>query len=303
MKNQKGITLIALIVTIIVLIILAGISVSLLLGENGLIQRAKDAAGEQERAELIEGMKLAISNKQILRKGELTQEDIEAVLGEYGTVANGNVTTTKGGHVIAITEVYNGEIVTPQVTTYPEYLMGDTVTLGGEEFWVIENSNSSKSTVKLLAKLCVKTTSGEGQNTQTTSANNLRFDFDSNVYYDNTTNPVTESEIKKCVDDYKAAVEGRMGEGKKVEEARLMTGTDTDGELQEILGSNLENKLDIVYGTTPKLSYWLGSPYGTSTDQEWLIDSQFVGSYDKDYVYYGNYFGLRPVLIVLKSNI
>ena len=42
-KKAKGITLVALVVTIVVLLILAGVSLNLLLGENGLITKAKDA--------------------------------------------------------------------------------------------------------------------------------------------------------------------------------------------------------------------------------------------------------------------
>ena len=44
LKGQKGITLVALVVTIIVLIILAGVSIALLLGDNGLINKAKEGA-------------------------------------------------------------------------------------------------------------------------------------------------------------------------------------------------------------------------------------------------------------------
>lgn len=40
MRRQKGITLIALVLTIIILIILAAVSVNLVLGENGILQRA-----------------------------------------------------------------------------------------------------------------------------------------------------------------------------------------------------------------------------------------------------------------------
>ena len=40
-KNQKGITLIALVITIIVLIILVGISINLLFGDNGIIKKHK----------------------------------------------------------------------------------------------------------------------------------------------------------------------------------------------------------------------------------------------------------------------
>ena len=43
LKKQKGITLIALVVTIVVLLILAGVTISLLLDENGIIAKSKDA--------------------------------------------------------------------------------------------------------------------------------------------------------------------------------------------------------------------------------------------------------------------
>ena len=53
-KEKKGITLIALIITIIVLLILAGITLSMVLGPNGIIDRAKQAKEETERAALNE---------------------------------------------------------------------------------------------------------------------------------------------------------------------------------------------------------------------------------------------------------
>ena len=43
MKNQKGITLIALVITIIVLLILAGISIAMLAGDNGVLTKASDS--------------------------------------------------------------------------------------------------------------------------------------------------------------------------------------------------------------------------------------------------------------------
>ena len=54
MKNQKGITLIALVITIIILMILAGISISLLMGEDGLITKAKQGALNYQNAALEE---------------------------------------------------------------------------------------------------------------------------------------------------------------------------------------------------------------------------------------------------------
>ena len=44
MKNNKGITLIALVVTIIVLLILAGVSIAMLSGDNGILGRAKESS-------------------------------------------------------------------------------------------------------------------------------------------------------------------------------------------------------------------------------------------------------------------
>ena len=50
MKNNKGITLVALVVTIVVLLILAGVSINLVLGNNGIIAKAKDAQRKSAEA-------------------------------------------------------------------------------------------------------------------------------------------------------------------------------------------------------------------------------------------------------------
>ena len=58
LKEQKGITLVALIITIIVLLILAGITISLIIGNNGILNRAKEGgqlyqnAADDERNQL-----------------------------------------------------------------------------------------------------------------------------------------------------------------------------------------------------------------------------------------------------------
>lgn len=72
--STKGITLISLVVTIIVLIILAGISINLILGDNGIIQKSKQASSEHEKQAATEKMNLKITNIQIgsyAEKGEL----------------------------------------------------------------------------------------------------------------------------------------------------------------------------------------------------------------------------------------
>ena len=61
MTNNKGITLIALVITIIVLLILAGVSIAMLTGQNGILTRAGTATEETLKAEAEEAVKLAIS--------------------------------------------------------------------------------------------------------------------------------------------------------------------------------------------------------------------------------------------------
>ena len=49
-KQEKGITLIALVVTIVVLLILAGVSVNAIFNENGLIKKAQEAQSKMDAA-------------------------------------------------------------------------------------------------------------------------------------------------------------------------------------------------------------------------------------------------------------
>ena len=50
MKKNEGLTLIALVITIIVLLILAGVTIAMLTGENGLLSRATSTTSAQKAA-------------------------------------------------------------------------------------------------------------------------------------------------------------------------------------------------------------------------------------------------------------
>lgn len=76
LKSEEGITLIALIITIIVLLILAGVSIITLTGENGTLTRVQTAKKQSEKGKLEEEVKLAITNLQIEEnQREMTQEE------------------------------------------------------------------------------------------------------------------------------------------------------------------------------------------------------------------------------------
>ena len=64
-KGEKGITLVALVVTIVVLLILAGVSISLVIGQNGMITKAKEAQISQDKAYAEDTVSTALKAVQI----------------------------------------------------------------------------------------------------------------------------------------------------------------------------------------------------------------------------------------------
>ena len=62
MKSNKGITLVALIITIIVLLILAGVSISLVVGDNGVMNQAQKASQRTDLASAQSALELTLSS-------------------------------------------------------------------------------------------------------------------------------------------------------------------------------------------------------------------------------------------------
>ena len=63
-NNERGITLVALVVTIVVLLILAGITITYVLSDNGIFGKANDAATKMDKASVTEAVSLALANLQ-----------------------------------------------------------------------------------------------------------------------------------------------------------------------------------------------------------------------------------------------
>ncbi len=80
-KRNCGITLIALVITIIVLLILAGVSISMLTGENGILQRAADARLKSEESTIEEDVMLEYANS-LIKKQQDDSIDIPTILAE-----------------------------------------------------------------------------------------------------------------------------------------------------------------------------------------------------------------------------
>ena len=75
-KSNNGITLVALVVTIIILLVLAGIAIATLGGENGLFARVKQAKKAHIQAEMQEQLTLALNELQVDKKGSASLDDV-----------------------------------------------------------------------------------------------------------------------------------------------------------------------------------------------------------------------------------
>lgn len=64
-KKERGITLVALVVTIVVLLILAGVSISMVLGNNGIVTKAQASQAAQDKAYAREVVESALKSVQI----------------------------------------------------------------------------------------------------------------------------------------------------------------------------------------------------------------------------------------------
>ena len=103
-KKERGITLIALVITIIVLLILAGVSIAMLTGQNGILTQAQNAKQATENKSAEEKVKLAVMGARA-DDGTLTVGKLITELANYGGTVEGDtlpVTATVDGKSFAV---------------------------------------------------------------------------------------------------------------------------------------------------------------------------------------------------------
>ena len=104
-KTEKGITLVALVVTIVVLLILAGVSINTVLGDDGIIKKAKEAAEATKRASAEEEMNRLVLEYQLAKN----DETLESFLQEKVTEGRIDGVTDNGDGTITITKKVEGK--------------------------------------------------------------------------------------------------------------------------------------------------------------------------------------------------
>ena len=118
-EAQKGITLIALVITIIVLLILAGVSIAMLTGQNGILTQAQNAKTTTENKSAEEKVKLAIMGARA-DDGTLTVGKLRTELANYGGTVEGDtfpVTATVDGKSFTVDA--NGNVTSAGSSTEP----------------------------------------------------------------------------------------------------------------------------------------------------------------------------------------
>ena len=174
MKNQKGITLVALVVTIVVLLILAGTSIAMLSGDNGIITNAQKSAAANTEGTVAENMKNAYNavKTEIIAKAstsssyDATAVETEAdllvkLVNELGLTPNTALTsspvstipenllaeTTEDGHTVAYDSASHKVTITYSDSTFQTGKTVAGVTMGTiKSEFSIESSNLSAIT-------------------------------------------------------------------------------------------------------------------------------------------------------------
>ena len=237
LKQNKGITLIALVITIIILIILAGVSIGTIFGDNGIATKARMGAQNYQNSSKEEKslINMLLDN---------VKED------------------DNGGNPPA---------------TNPVYQIGQEVVIGDEHFFVIEgNDNASKDTITLLSKYELKI-DGSEQASSTTPYYEIGCSFSSEYYwstewenyYDSSDSGWVNGEWTKPYLNINNVSGNASGDAitKADNYAKSIDNTKGSGRLLTYEEANiLKNKYSsIIYGnyddtsTNDFLFYWLGS--------------------------------------------
>ena len=119
-KANSGITLIALVITIIVLLILAGVSIAMLTGQNGILTQAQNSKQATEKAEVKERAQTDIVGVQTETEStEISKTALKRILDKYfdnvpNDIKSDTEITAKaeyGGAKMKVSDIYSGEII------------------------------------------------------------------------------------------------------------------------------------------------------------------------------------------------
>lgn len=104
-KDEIGITIIALVITIIVLLILAGITIAMLTGDNGILTKATESSETSEREKTRERIGLSVQAANIEGKGQLEYNNLNEELKKEFGEGNYKILNAGKGYLIIVDNV------------------------------------------------------------------------------------------------------------------------------------------------------------------------------------------------------
>ena len=292
LKKEKGITLVALVITIIVLLILAGVTLAMVMGDSGIFGKANSAKEKTKLSNAEETIRLEVLENKVKSKtgdaealtNDKLKEKIAKKLTEQGYTVSGSTVTYYEDKTIDIEDYLEKES-----KTYTTYNVGDQVIVSGENFYVIKASSAIEEKVTLLAEKNINTTTM----VQSDSANTIKFSSRNYWSREGITYPYNLNNTATFVNTDAIAIAKAYGTTKGGE-GRLMT-------LEEVVSLGGDNKNDTTENCPSWINssnFWLGSAYGAG--HVWSVGGS-VGHLDANDFSQNRYCGVRPVIEISKD--
>ena len=337
LKERKGITLIALVITIIVLLILAGVSIAMLTGQNGILTQAQNAKTTNENKSAEEKVKLAIMAAR--SQSETGALDADKLIAEITNNYGGTASKTNDGFPVNATvdgknfkidgegNVTGGTIPNQEgkvtIIEGNGKNVGDIIAITStkgttEKFYVLSYDESTQK-AKALAKYNLKV--GAIYDSNGNKTGDVPTSEDNSGLQDETMKGYVSGQERKGTvafsgSKYWDATYKPQGSSsfpwvynnksnlyQYVESYKTLLGN-TDKVSEVSLASYEDiNALWSYKSKYPWLcntTFWLGSAFGSSNDGVWYVeaDGYFTSTYSTS-----NACGVRPVITVDMSKI
>ena len=300
-KKKSAFTLIELIAVLVIMAIIALIVTPLVMN---IIRKARVAADKRSIDAYGRSIEYAIAGY-LLDNGKFPTDVSELTIEYSGNKVECSTTQLNSDSSVYLTgctvggrtvDYAYGSDKTPPAPTYTAYTVGNQVSYNNVNYYVIENSDTTQSTVKLLKAeplTAQEISDYKPADAQTYSSNGY-----TGMQYHSSSNAYDGSYIKTTVDAWKAA------KAPAATEARLITKNELIDNLGYVLKENATSEEYIPSGSTPSWVYnsnywyWTMSPYTDSAPYVWRVggssrlDSGVVGN-DGSVV--------RPVIVLSKS--
>ena len=267
MKKNKGITLVALVVTIVVLLILAGVSINLVLGDNGIIAKAKEA--QKKSAEASQNDLKGMSD---------SEDEMDKQLGTYDPLKKIPTKTLEEAKVDLVKEKTKVEFSDGNVIIPEGFKIADVPASKVQDGVVIEDKDRNQFVWVPVATIADYKRTAYSKNVATeetdTATNSIKINY-SSFNSDYFTEALPEDE-KTSVEKYKGFYIGRYEAGDK-----------ENTEAKTLRSSNDETKTVTIKANQAPYNYVtrteaISLAEGFATKQGYKAKTKLVSSYAWD---------------------